>query len=145
MKKWSYDFDFNLEIICSRVLFKKPKFWSLYWNTHCANSNWARSLKITYANCAPLSSLTIIYQFDWTRDGGLFIRNPRVFKLKSSKGNVQKVEFVVFDIKWKLFIQLRSGSLFGKSSRRGYLFTGNQVSDMAAMPDEIHWNTSEIF
>ena len=25
------------------------------------------------------------------------------------------------------------------------LFTGNQVSDMAAMPDEIHWNTSEIF
>ena len=25
------------------------------------------------------------------------------------------------------------------------LFTGNQVSDMAAMPDEIHWNTSEFF
>ena len=42
-----------------------------------------------------------------------------IFQLKSSKGNVQKVEFVVFDIKWKLFIQGRSGSLFGKSMRRG--------------------------
>ena len=45
-----------------------------------------------------------------------------VYQLKSSKGNVQKVEFVVFDIKWKLFIQLRSGSLFGKSTRRGSIY-----------------------
>ena len=45
-----------------------------------------------------------------------------IFQLKSSKGNVQKVEFVVFDIKWKLFIQRRSGSLFGKSMRRGSIY-----------------------
>ena len=45
-----------------------------------------------------------------------------VYQLKSSKGNVQKVEFVVFDIKRKLFIQLRSGSLFGKSTRRGSIY-----------------------
>ena len=30
----------------------------------CANSNWARSLKISYANRAPLGSITIIDQFD---------------------------------------------------------------------------------
>ena len=36
----------------------------------------------------------------------------------SAKENAQRVEFVVFEIKEKPFIQLRSGSLFGKRTNQ---------------------------
>ena len=97
-----------------------------------------------FTNRTPLNSITISYQFDWTWGDLIYMEPPSW----SAKENAQKVEFVVlFQIKWKLSTQLRSGSLCSKRSNRWEedLFAANQVSDMAAKQDEVRRNAREIF
>ena len=121
------------------------QFWELKKHHSCPyTTKCTRFHTIFFTNRTPLSSITISYQFDWIWGNLIYVEPPSL----SAKENAQKVEFVVlFKIKWKLFIQLRSGSLCSKRSNRWEedLFVANQVSDMAAKQDEIRRNAREIF